>query len=252
MKTSFLCVIPARLQSTRFPRKVLHPIAGLPMLVHVYRRAQESACFSKILVATDSEEVQEVCKLYKIDSLLTSPHHASGFDRVVEVAERNPHFSHYLNLQGDEPCVHPQTIGMLVEYQKAAYRQNKEKAKIVTAAVAFTRAEDFQNPNQVKVVFDKNHKALYFSRSPLPYFREQQPLQKTAAYKHQGIYAYEKETLLQLARLPSSALEQAELLEQLRFLEAGFAIDVVVTPHNSIGVDSSDDIEKVLPQLQQL
>lgn len=242
---TFLCVIPARLQSTRFPEKVLHLLDGIPMIVHVYRRALEANCCSQIIVATDSPKVENVCRSYQVPVILTSDKHPSGFDRIVEVAQTMDSFTHYLNLQGDEPAIHSQNICSLAQI----FLENPQ-AQISTSAVAFQKLEDYQNPNQVKVVLDNQQRALYFSRSPIPYFRDSAPLQKFPAYKHQGIYAYKRETLLALSKLERSPLELAENLEQLRFLSAGFPIHVAINKHDSLGIDSPEDIEKVLPFLK--
>lgn len=237
----FLCVIPARLHSTRFPKKVLHPLKGFPMVVHVYRRAKEARCCDDIVVATDAHEVLQVCRKHNIPALMTSDQHLSGFDRVVEVAQKENNFSHYLNLQGDEPAMPSENICSLVKLFE------NENVQIATSAVPFANWQDVANPNQVKVVMDAHQKALYFSRSAIPYFR-QKP-KDAIVYKHQGIYAYEKKTLELLAKLPPSPLELAESLEQLRFLYAGYSIHVAINQKDSVGIDRIEDVDLVLPFL---
>lgn len=237
----FLCVIPARLHSNRFPKKVLHVLKGLPMIVHVYRRAQEADCCNAIVVATDAQEVLQVCQEHGIPAVMTSNQHLSGFDRVVEVAQKRNDFSHYLNLQGDEPAMPATNICSLVKL----FENNN--VQIATSAVPFYHLRDIDNPNQVKVVMDAQNKALYFSRSAIPYVRQQQ--EQLVTYKHQGIYAYEKNTLQRLAKLKPAPLELAESLEQLRFLHAGYSIHVAINEKDSLGIDRPEDVDAVLPFL---
>jgi 3-deoxy-manno-octulosonate cytidylyltransferase (CMP-KDO synthetase) len=229
-------VIPVRLESSRLPRKALRLICGHSMIEWVYRRAREWPGFGRLLVATDSEEVMAHCSGLGIPATLTSSAHRSGSDRVIEVMGREP-AELYVNIQGDEPMVTPQHIELMV----APFREGNGAA-VSTLKVAITRKEA-ANPNDVKVVTGRDGRALYFSRSPIPYDRAGEG--RALYYKHLGLYAYTREALTTFSRLASSELESAEALEQLRFLENGIPIAVVETADDTVGVDTEDDLRKV-------
>ncbi len=238
-----LGVIPARLGSTRLPRKVLREIAGVPMVCHVYRRASRSELLSDLLVATDSEEVVAACQRYGIPTVMTSPDHPSGTDRVWEVA-RGRAADIYVNIQGDEPLITSGHINALVEPF-----QRRPETQVVTLKARAT-PEEAANPNVVKVVADVRGNALYFSRNPIPYDRN-----RTGAityWKHVGLYAFRREALEVFHRFSSSTLETAERLEQLRFLENGIPIHVVETSEPMIGVDTEEDLLAVEAHLSKL
>jgi len=231
-----LGVIPARLASTRLPRKVLREIAGVPMVAHVFRRAHQSPLLSDLLVATDANEVVMACASLGIPAVLTSPDHPSGTDRVWEVS-RSRAADVYVNIQGDEPLISPGHIGALVEPF-----QRRPDTQVVTLKIRAT-AEEVLNPDVVKVVVTAQGSALYFSRLPIPFDRD-----RTAApayWKHLGMYAYRREALESFHRIAPSALETAERLEQLRFLEHGIPIQVVETTEPTIGVDTEADLRAV-------
>lgn len=230
-----LGVIPARLASTRLPRKVLREIAGRPMLWHVWTRARQAPELADLLVATDAEEVVAVCRELEIPVRLTSPHHPSGTDRVWEVAQAYP-ADVYVNVQGDEPLITPGHIASLVAPFRAA-----PEIQVTTLCIQAT-AEEHTNPNVNKVVCDLGGRALYFSRLPIPYDRDGRGVTR---YKHIGLYAYRAEALEAFHRLSPSPLEQAERLEQLRFLEHGIPITVVETEEPTIGVDTEEDLRAV-------
>ena len=231
-----LGVIPARLSSTRLPRKVLREIAGLPMVVHVFDRLRACAVLSDILVATDSEEVVEVCQTYHIPAVVTSPHHPTGTDRVWEVAQGRA-ADVYVNIQGDEPLVTSGHIEKLV------------RPFLIEAEVQVTTLKIRATPDEVatrtanKVVTNVHGDALYFSRLPIPCDRDGKG--GFVYWKHIGLYAYRRACLETFHRLPPSRLEQAEQLEQLRLLEAGIPIRVLETDEQTIGVDTEDDLRAV-------
>lgn len=228
-------VIPVRLEATRLPRKALRMIAGHSMLEWVYRRANQCRGFSRLLVATDSEEVGAHCRQLAIPVMMTSAEHRSGTERIIEVMSREPG-EIYVNIQGDEPMVSAEHIDrMLSPFQERAGTQ------VSTLKVAIS-AREAQDPNNVKVVTDSENRALYFSRSVIPYDRAGSG--GVHYYKHLGLYAYSRAALEAFSRLPVSQLEVDEGLEQLRFLENGIPIAVVETRH-TVGVDTEEDLKKV-------
>lgn len=232
-----LGVIPARYASTRFPGKPLHPINGKPMIEWVYRAAKNCNDLDAVLVATDDERIEKAVKSFNGTSMMTRSDHVSGFDRIVEVAQSHKDFTHYVNIQGDEPLMPAANIS-------GALKLFDRGAAIATTAVEFKTEQDFQNENQVKVVLAHDGRALYFSRAPIPFYRKKN--QSTLpALKHQGLYAYSREALLKIAALPVAALEEAESLEQLRFLYHGFDIYVHIAREDSPGVDVLADVARV-------
>ena len=227
-------VIPARLGSTRLPRKVLREIAGRPMVEWVWRAAVASGRMDPVLVATDSDEVATVCRERGIPFAMTSPECASGSDRVREVALQVD-ADIYVNIQGDEPTLTADFFPPLL----ALF--DRPEVDVATLSVACA-AEDVTNPNAVKVVVALDGRALYFSRATIPFDREAAGF---AGYrKHLGIYAYRKAALERFASLPPSPLEVAERLEQLRLLENGVALYVAAAPHDTIGVDTEADLKR--------
>lgn len=228
-----LGVIPARLGSTRLPRKVLREIAGTPMIAHVFRQAHQSDFLSDLLVATDSEEVVATCRAHGIPAVMTSADHPSGTDRIWEVS-RSRIADIYVNIQGDEPLITTGHIRSLVQPFRTHPGIQVTTLKIVATA------DEVQNPNVVKVVSDAQGRALYFSRYPIPYDRDRTG--SITHWKHPGGYAYSREALEHFHALPSSPLERAERLEQLRFIEHGVPIHVVETNEPTIGVDTEEDL----------
>jgi 3-deoxy-manno-octulosonate cytidylyltransferase (CMP-KDO synthetase) len=230
-----LGVIPARLGSTRLPRKVLRDIAGRPMVEWVWRAAVESRQMDHVVVATDSDEVAAICQSRDIPFAMTSPECASGSDRVYEVS-RQIESEIYVNIQGDEPLLTPGHFApMLALFARP-------EVHVTTIAVPCP-AEDVANPNAVKVVTAADGRALYFSRSTIPFDRDKTGF--SGYHKHLGLYAYRKSALEQFAALKPSALEQIERLEQLRMLENGISIYVGHATGDSIGVDVEEDLQKV-------
>jgi 3-deoxy-manno-octulosonate cytidylyltransferase (CMP-KDO synthetase) len=229
-----LGVIPARLASTRLPRKVLRTIAGRPMLAWVYDAARACPQLSSVLIATDSEEVADLCRANNWPFLLTSPDLPSGTDRVHAVA-RQIHADIYVNIQGDEPLLRPQHLTDLLR------PFSRPQVEVSTLKVRCTPA-NITNPNAVKVVTAADGCALYFSRATIPYDRDSAIPEY---WKHIGLYAYRKATLDRFPTLPTSALEQIERLEQLRFLENNVSIHVEPTDYDTIGVDTEEDLKLV-------
>nr|B1XTC6.1 RecName: Full=3-deoxy-manno-octulosonate cytidylyltransferase; AltName: Full=CMP-2-keto-3-deoxyoctulosonic acid synthase; Short=CKS; Short=CMP-KDO synthase [Polynucleobacter necessarius STIR1] len=238
----FLVVIPARLGSTRLPRKPLADIGGKPMVIRVAERAKQSLAHS-VVVATDSPEIQAACDEHRIECLLTSENHPTGTDRIAEVAQllKLPANALVVNVQGDEPLIPPKLIN-----QVARTLAEHEQCVISTVAVPITDAAEINNPNVVKVVLNRSGEALYFSRAPIPFVRDPQSSQKTMHLRHLGIYAYRADFLQAYTRLEPASPEQAEALEQLRALWNGYRIAVHTAPEAPpAGVDTPEDLERV-------
>jgi 3-deoxy-manno-octulosonate cytidylyltransferase (CMP-KDO synthetase) len=231
-----LGVIPARLQSTRLPRKVLREIGGVPMVVYVFRRAQGCRMLSDLLVATDSDEVIEACHAHHIPAVLTSAEHRSGTDRLWEVSRARV-ADVYVNIQGDEPLVTTGHIETLVR----PFLQEPE-VQVTTLKIRAT-PDEVQSRTANKVVTNVHGDALYFSRLPIPYDRDE--TSDVVHWKHVGMYAYRRTVLDTFHSLPHSSLERAENLEQLRLLEHGIPIRVLETRDATIGVDTEEDLKAV-------
>jgi len=229
-----IAVIPARLASTRLSRKMLRLIAGEPLVGRVYRAVRASPLLAEVIVATDSEEIMQVCRKNGWNARLTSTKHRSGTERVHEIAQ-SVAADVYINVQGDEPMTRPEHIASLLDLMKDSPVQ---VGTLKTPAAAV----DVGNPSAVKVVTDSSGRALYFSRATIPFDRDGgQP----RYYKHLGLYAYRKKALDRFVSLPESSLERSERLEQLRFLENGIPIYVNETPFDSVGVDTEEDALRV-------
>jgi 3-deoxy-manno-octulosonate cytidylyltransferase (CMP-KDO synthetase) len=229
-------IIPARWGSTRFPGKPLHGIAGKPLIRHVWDRCVEAACFDQVVIATDDMRIAEAGFNFGAEVALTAADHPSGTDRIAEVAKKLKKASMIFNVQGDEPLVDPALLQQLVRKLK-----ENPQVSIVTAATPISLEESTTEHN-VKVVFDRRGDALYFSRSCIPF---RSGTSNIRTYKHLGIYGYRRKALLDFVRMSPSALEQAEQLEQLRALENGLKIRVVVSEINSVGVDTPEDATEV-------
>ncbi len=240
MSTNAIAIIPARLASTRLPRKILREIAGKSMLAHVYEAAKRSPLLREVIIATDSEEVLQVAKSHGWRAEMTSSQHRSGTDRVHELAQRLS-AEIYVNVQGDEPLARP-------EHLEALLRPMRRPEVMVSSIMTPCPTHDIDNPNAVKVVTDKHGRALYFSRSTIPFNRDQGD--GVQYFKHLGFYAYRKAALDRFCSLPESSLEAAERLEQLRFLENGADIYVEETPYNTVGVDTEEDLRRVEEMLR--
>ena len=231
-------VIPARYASTRLPAKPLHPIAGKPLIQHVWERCARARGIDKVIVATDDLRIAHAASGFGAEVAMTSPRHRSGTDRVAEVAKKLRGFSHVINVQGDEPLVDPAIVSRL-----ATALAKDRSIQMITAASIFAPDDDLTNPNIVKVVLDRAGDALYFSRSPIPYVRVDglQP----RFFRHQGIYGYTTKFLLQFVKWKPGILEQAESLEQLRALENGAKIRVTIARDAAVSVDTIEDVRTV-------
>jgi 3-deoxy-manno-octulosonate cytidylyltransferase (CMP-KDO synthetase) len=237
-------IIPARWDSTRFPGKPLYEIAGKPLLRHVWERCCRARKIDATIIATDDMRIAEAAFAWGAEVALTSAKHQSGTDRVAEVAKRSKNFSIIVNVQGDEPLVDPRLVDRFVE----TLRTNRDVG-IVTAAHLFSDARDALSPHQVKVVIDRAGNALYFSRAPIPTSRNLEG-GRSFFLRHQGIYGFRRTTLLQFVRWKPTPLERCESLEQLRALENGVRVHVLVTKHGSPGVDTPADAQAVAALLR--
>ena len=231
-------IIPARWRSTRFPGKPLHMIAGKPLLRHVWERCRRASLLDSVIIATDDMRIAKAAFEWGAEVAFTSPRHQSGTDRIAEVVARAPEFQLIINIQGDEPLVEPALIDRFV-------RKLRSDAHIamVTAAHPFADPADAKSPHQVKVIIDRSSRALYFSRTAIPY--SGRDARGIAYLRHQGIYGFRRDLLLQFVGWKPSPLERAESLEQLRALENGVTVHVLVTKHGSPGVDTPQDVKNL-------
>jgi 3-deoxy-manno-octulosonate cytidylyltransferase (CMP-KDO synthetase) len=233
-------IIPARWGSTRFPGKALHGIAGKPLIQHVWQRCLEANIFDQIVVATDDMRIMETAFQFGAEVALTSPEHTSGTDRIAEVAKRLKRTSIFFNVQGDEPLIDPRLLRKLVKKF-----QRSDKADLITAACPI-HPKEAANEHVVKVVTDRSGKALFFSRSRIPFVRNGAEVQYL---KHLGVYGFRRKALFEFVRLKPSPLETAEQLEQLRALENGMTIRVVLSEINTIDVNTPEDARAVEQQI---
>lgn len=246
-------IIPARYNSTRFPGKALAKLDDKPMIQHVYERTARSSLVSDIIIATDDERIMTVVKQFGGKCVMTSPKHETGTDRLAEVA-RGIDSDIIVNVQGDEPLIDPAMIDLAIEPFRSS-----QNLLMGTLKSRITCLHDFLSPNVVKVVTDKDGYALYFSRSPLPFFRDRwQDLKdesfasgRMLCHKHVGLYVYQRDFLIRFASMPQTELETYEKLEQLRALENGVRIKVMETSFESIGVDTPEDLNKVRERIKQ-
>jgi 3-deoxy-manno-octulosonate cytidylyltransferase (CMP-KDO synthetase) len=241
-------IIPARWDSTRFPGKPLHPITGKPLLKHVWERCLRAKSLDLVIIATDDMRIASAAFDWGAEVALTSPRHRSGTNRVAEVARKTKEFAYVINVQGDEPLIDPRLIDKLVEKLRS-----DRKVGVVTAAHPFKNPAEASSPHQVKVVLDRRGNALYFSRAPIPFQSSRSGGLQSAErvkgrsrkhpfmFRHQGIYGFRRETLLQFVTWKPSSLERAESLEQLRALENGVKVHVLVTATGSPGIDTPED-----------
>lgn len=234
-----IAVIPARLASTRLPRKMLREIAGEPLIARVYRGVRSCSLLDDVIVATDSDEILQLCQREGFHARLTSAKCRNGTERVHEISESIA-ADVYVNVQGDELLARAEHIAALL-----GLMQDPE-TQVATLKVAAT-PQDISNPHAVKVVTGSNGRALYFSRSAIPYDRDGV---KPAYFKHLGFYSYRKAALDRYATLPESPLEQSERLEQLRFLENGISIRVAETSYDTIRVDAPEDLQRAEENLR--
>jgi 3-deoxy-manno-octulosonate cytidylyltransferase (CMP-KDO synthetase) len=242
---NIVVVIPARYGSTRLPGKPLVPLAGKPMIQHVWERARMAQRISRVIVATDDERIQRAVEAFGGEAVMTRSDHRTGTERVAEVAARVT-ADVYVNVQGDEPLLDPAAVdaavGALLEEPAAA---------VATIATSMRTAADVMDPNVVKTVLDFDGNALYFSRAPIPWLRDAAASFRPAYLKHLGLYVFQRAALLEFPTLPQGDLERAEQLEQLRWLENGWKIRVAEVVHDSVSVDVSEDVARVEALLQK-
>jgi 3-deoxy-manno-octulosonate cytidylyltransferase (CMP-KDO synthetase) len=234
-------IIPARWSSTRFPGKPLYVIAGKPLLRRVWEQTKRAKNLDAVIIATDDMRIAESAFSWGAEIALTSPKHRSGTDRVAEVARHTKDFAFVVNIQGDEPLIDPRLIDRLVEKL-----ESDRQIKIVTAAHPFTDRSEAESPHQNKVVLDRNNCALYFSRSVIPYAANPS---RVRYLRHQGVYGFRRNMLLQFVKWKPSPLEQTESLEQLRALENGVKVHVLITAKGSPGIDTVADAKKLEQKL---
>ncbi len=236
-------IIPARYASTRFPGKPLIDIGGKSMIQRVYGQSMQSALLSDVIVATDDERIAEHVRSFGGNVCMTSAEHPSGTDRCREVVTNmSLDAGAVINIQGDEPFINPRQIDMLCECF------SDERTQIATLVKEITDEQVLFSPNSPKVILDKDGFALYFSREAIPHIRGKEKKDWLSAhnfYQHIGIYGYRREVLLDITQIPPSSLEQAESLEQLRWLENGYRIKTSVTSLDTLAIDTPEDLEKI-------
>ena len=240
MSVQIVCIIPSRYDSTRFPGKPLADLAGKPMIQHVYERVLKAMSVSFAAVATDDERIFAAVRAFGGRAVMTSPRHRSGTDRIAEAVEtmglRDDDI--VVNVQGDQPLFVPSQVD-----EVAGPLLQDGSIPMSTLIYRIVRDEEIAHPNAVKTVFDRNHFALYFSRATIPFVRD--AARRAEYFKHHGIYAYRRHFLRTFTSLPEGILERLEALEQLRALENGYRIKVVVTSHDSVEVDTPVELERV-------
>ena len=240
MSVQVVCIIPSRYESSRFPGKPLADLCGKPMIQHVYERVLRARSVTFAAVATDDERIFAAVQAFGGRAVMTSPRHRSGTDRIAEAVESLglADDAIVVNIQGDQPLFEPSQVDEVVEPLG-----EDPSIPMSTLIYRISRAEEITHPNAVKVVFDRRGFALYFSRATVPFVRDRD--KGADYYKHHGIYAYRRAFLRAFTALPEGILERLEALEQLRALEHGHRIRVVVTPHDSVEVDTPAELERV-------
>lgn len=240
-----IVVIPSRYASTRLPGKPLVPLAGKPMVQHVYERAKQAQTVHRVIVATDDQRIVDAVTAFGGEARMTRSDHRTGTERIAEVAVHEPG-DVFVNVQGDEPLIDPAAIdtavGALLE---------EPQAQIATVATPIRHAGDIMDPNVVKTVLDFDGNALYFSRAPIPWIRDTQQKLHVKYWKHLGLYVFQREALLEYSTLPQGELEKIEQLEQLRWLENGWKIRVAEVVHDAVSVDIPEDVGRVERLMQK-
>jgi 3-deoxy-manno-octulosonate cytidylyltransferase (CMP-KDO synthetase) len=234
-----IVVIPARYGSTRMPGKPLVPIAGKPMIQHVFERAKQAQTVHRVLVATDDQRIFDAVQGFGGEARMTRADHRTGTERIAEVAAHEAG-EVFANVQGDEPLIDPGAIDTAV-----AALLEEPPAQIATVATAIRHAGDIMDPNVVKTVLDFEDTALYFSRAPIPWIRDTAQKIHVKYWKHLGLYVFQRDALLEFPTLPQGELEKIEQLEQLRWLENGWRIRVAEVAHDAVSVDVAEDVERV-------
>lgn len=243
---NILGIIPARWASSRFPQKVLADIGGKSMVQRVYEQSAQAKKLNKVVIATDHPEIEEHVSSFGGEACMTNPNHPSGTDRCREALDQQAEtYDYVINIQGDEPFVHPEAIDELASLLDGQTQLGTLVSEIHDASV-------LTNPNMMKVVFNTQQEAIYFSRTAIPYLRDVPPeqwLSHHTFYKHVHLYAYRADVLREITQLPVSSLEKAESLEQLRWIENGYTIKVGLTQHESLSVDTLADLEQAKQQM---
>ena len=241
MRPRILTVVPARYASTRFPGKIIAPLAGKPLVYQTYLRARQAKLVSEALIATDDQKVVDALAPFDVRVVMTRVDHASGTDRIAEVAEHTD-AEIIVNVQGDEPLLSPEIIDETIQPLL-----HQPDVVMSTARRLITDPADLDDTNVVKVVCDLNGHALYFSRECIPHIRDaaDRTARPPCHWQHVGLYVYRRDFLLKFAQMPLSPLEKLEKLEQLRVLENGYKIAVVDTEYEAVGVDTPADLERV-------
>ncbi|MBP7342489.1 MAG: 3-deoxy-manno-octulosonate cytidylyltransferase [Smithellaceae bacterium] len=240
MKRDIICIIPARYESSRFPGKPLADLLGKPMIQHVYERVAQAKAIPYVAVATDDERIYNAVKAFGGYAIMTAATHRSGTDRIAE-AVRSLNLSPaaiVVNIQGDQPIFEPAQVDEVIAPLVA-----DPAAVMSTLVYKIVLPEEISHPHAVKVVCDTEGNALYFSRATIPFVRDKKLV--ADYYKHHGIYAYRRDFLDTFTKLPEGKLEKLEALEQLRALEYGYKIKVVITPHDSVEVDNAEELDRV-------
>jgi 3-deoxy-manno-octulosonate cytidylyltransferase (CMP-KDO synthetase) len=245
--TTILGIIPARYASTRFPAKALANINGKTMVQRVYEQALQASSLQQVVVATDHQLIYDHIRQIGGQVVMTSAEHPSGTDRCFEALQKSRFSCEYvINIQGDEPFIQPEQINILAECLKDT------QTEIATLVKKIEDLHTLLDPNKPKVILNTRSEAIYFSRQTLPYIRGSENehwLEKHTFYKHIGMYAYRTDVLAKLTQLPVSSLEKAEALEQLRWLENGYRIKVAITPYDTMGIDTPEDLKRALASM---
>ncbi len=242
---NILGVIPVRFASTRFPGKPLADIHGKTMIHRVYEQAKQAASLEELYVATDDERIYNEVVSFGGKVVMTSKKHQNGTERCAEVLQQMPDYDYVINIQGDEPCIHPQQIDILTKMLDG-------KVELATLIKQIIEERELDDPGEMKVIFNNRKEAIYFSRTCIPYLRDvphKDRLKTHTYYKHIGIYAYRKDILQQVVKLPKTSLEQAESLEQLRWIENGYKIQLGFTTLESRMIDSPTDLAMLLNEM---
>jgi 3-deoxy-manno-octulosonate cytidylyltransferase (CMP-KDO synthetase) len=238
-KPSVVAVIPARYASTRLPGKPLVPLAGKPMVQHVYERTKLASTVNRVIVATDDQRIIDAVRAFGGEARMTRADHRTGTERIAEVAAHETG-DVFVNVQGDEPLIDPAAIDTAVQALLEG-----EPAQIATVATPIRFTADIMDPNIVKTVLDFDENALYFSRAPIPWVRDSQHKVHVKYWKHLGLYVFQRGALLEYPTLPQGELERIEQLEQLRWLENGWKIRVAEVEHDAVSVDVAEDVVRV-------
>ncbi|MGB8323290.1 MAG: 3-deoxy-manno-octulosonate cytidylyltransferase [Candidatus Acidiferrum sp.] len=238
-KPSVVAVIPARYASTRLPGKPLVPLAGKPMVQHVYEHTKLASTVNRVIVATDDQRIIDAVRAFGGEARMTRVDHRTGTERTAEVAAHETG-DVFVNVQGDEPLIDPAAIDTAVQALLEG-----EPAQIATVATPIRVTADIMDPNIVKTVLDFDENALYFSRAPIPWVRDTQHKVHVKYWKHLGLYVFQRDALLEYPTLPQGELERIEQLEQLRWLENGWKIRVAEVEHDAVSVDVAEDVVRV-------